>query len=214
LWIELILLFATFFLPGFLLQAQAGSGQSFNNPLYSISVLLQAIPQTLLIVYIVHIGGKGNLEEFGFREVRWKDLQFAVLTLVATFAVLIPLQALLESPGTGEGVFEWSFENLAIAPLVLFAMVAAAYREEVFFRAYTLRRLNQLGIPVVWAAAASTTIFALGHLYQGLSGFAVSFAIGLLMCGIFLRTGSLHAIGIGHGLYNFAVLLAAGAGGP
>lgn len=210
LWKELILVFATFFLPGFLFQTQAGSGRSFDDPMYSVSILLQAIPQTLLLLYIVETGKKGNLEVFGFRMIRWRDLPLAALVLAATFAVLVPLEALLDSPA--EQTFEWNFDNGAAVPLVLAATLAAAYREEVFFRAYALTRLGQLGASPVAAAVGTSVVFAFGHLYQGLSGFAVSLAIGLLMCGVFVRTKNLHAVGVGHGLYNFVVILASGAG--
>lgn len=205
LWKELILVFAAFFLPGFALQGRTGSGQSFDDPVYLVSIILQAVPQTLLLIYIVYIGEKGKLENFGILSPRWSDVPRGVGVGVLTFAVVIPLQLLLS--GTGSGGFTWQFTNPALIPLVVVATLAAAYREEVFFRAYALTRLETLGVKPIPAAAVASVAFGLGHVYQGVAGFVVAFAIGLVMSGIFLRTRSLHAIGIGHGLYNFVVLV-------
>lgn len=205
-WKELILVFATFFLPGFLLQGQQGSGSAFSDPMYLTSVLLQALPQSILLIYIVQIGEKGNLENFGFRRLRWGDLPRGVLVCVATFVVVIPMQALL--PSGSERTASLSFSNPALLVLVLATTMAAAYREEVFFRAYAVTRLQQMGTGPVVAIATTSIVFGAGHLYQGIAGLAISASIGLLMAAVFVRTRSLHALGIGHGLYNFIVLLA------
>lgn len=204
-WKELILVFAAFFLPGFALQGRTGSGQSFDDPVYLISILLQAVPQTLLLIYIVHIREKGKLENFGFRPPVWSDVPRGLAVGILTFGIVIPLQFLLGRGGS-DG-FAWRFTTPALAPLVILATLAAAYREEVFFRAYALTRLDSLGVTPIPAAFAVSLLFGLGHVYQGIAGFMIALTIGLVMSGIFLRTRNLHAIGIGHGLYNFVVLV-------
>jgi len=54
--------------------------------------------------------------------------------------------------------------------------------------------------------AASTALFAAGHVYEGPLAVAITATLGVLLSAAWLRRRSLHVVAIGHGAYNTAVL--------
>ena len=99
------------------------------------------------------------------------------------------------------------FSNYPILPLVFLTCICTGYLEESFFRAYLLTKGEGWGIGRTTLIVLSNTLFALGHLYQGMAGFFLTFLIGLALSWLFLRTRNLHFIAWSHGYYNFLVLL-------
>lgn len=69
--------------------------------------------------------------------------------------------------------------------------VTAGICEEVIYRGFLMAYFAELG--VVLAVIASSIIFGLGHLYQGVRGFVKISVIGLVAAGLFVLTGSLWA---------------------
>ncbi len=72
-------------------------------------------------------------------------------------------------------------------PLALLFGLTAGYREEFFFRAYLLTRLDELALPVPYAVAASTALFCVGHVYEGVMGVLVAAGLGVLFASVYLR---------------------------
>lgn len=68
--------------------------------------------------------------------------------------------------------------------------VTAGICEEILYRGFALAVLTPLA-GTVGAVALTSFGFGLGHAYQGASGFVKTTAIGLLMAGLFLLSGSL-----------------------
>ena len=102
--------------------------------------------------------------------------------------------------------FRWRLAGISQVPLAVLFGLVAGYREEFFFRAYLLRRMDQLGLPVALSVIISTLLFSAGHLYQGPLGAATAAALGVLFAGVYLRNRNLHVIAVAHGLYNASVL--------
>jgi membrane protease YdiL (CAAX protease family) len=176
-----------------------------------LSVILFGAPQVLLILYILDLQPATTLGAFGVAPLAARDLLGLAAVFLGTFAVLSPLLILLLLfPAAGRELadsgYRWKLQSPVQLPLALAFSVVGAYREELFFRSYLLTRLGQLGVPAVWAVAASTALFALGHWYEGLLGLAVAGLLGIYFSVVFLRTRNLHTIALGHALYNFTVL--------
>ncbi len=55
--------------------------------------------------------------------------------------------------------------------------------------------------------AASTALFCVGHIYEGVMGVVVAASLGVLFALVYLRLKNLHVIAFAHGLYNTLVLL-------
>jgi membrane protease YdiL (CAAX protease family) len=68
--------------------------------------------------------------------------------------------------------------------------VTAGVCEEMVYRGYLIWYLGH-AMGLGWAALGSSVLFVLGHAYQGVSGFLKTGAVGLVMAGLYLLTGSI-----------------------
>lgn len=209
---EMLILFSVFFLPGIIAQSGAMAGASFDNMMYLIQIVLVAVPQVLLILYVLELRGDTDRERFGLHQIRARDLLSGLLYYLALLGVFIPvglLVSLLPNENMREAIpnVSWSFSRLELLPAIALAMLAVGYREELFFRSYMVTRLEQLGLGGLGAIIVSTILFSIGHLYQGVAGLAVSLVIGMLFGVIYVRRRNLHGLAIAHALYNVTVLL-------
>ena len=96
---------------------------------------------------------------------------------------------------------------LLFVPLVFLSSMATGYAEELFFRVYLLSRLAQAGFGLVAALAFSSVLFGLAHGRQGLAGAVIASILGALFALRWQRSRSWHEIAIGHGLYDFVLLM-------
>jgi len=124
-------------------------------------------------------------------------MTLAADTLCALFA---PEQAASGAAASGNGLFLLTLiKSALLAPVV----------EELFFRGYLFHALAR--ISARRAALVSSLVFAFAH---GLSvhGFVPRLALGLLLCALMDRCGTLLAPMLVHGCYNAAIVVAAYAG--
>ncbi|MCE5256836.1 MAG: CPBP family intramembrane metalloprotease [Spirochaetaceae bacterium] len=83
------------------------------------------------------------------------------------------------------------------------------YSEELFFRCFAEESFRNIGLPPYWAMGAGALLFGLSHGAQGLGGMFVAALLGLAFS-LFRKNGkSLHALALGHALYDFITMLAA-----
>ncbi|HWR82135.1 MAG TPA: CPBP family intramembrane glutamic endopeptidase, partial [Candidatus Deferrimicrobium sp.] len=80
--------------------------------------------------------------------------------------------------------------------------------EETAFRGYLMTRLRLLGRFRSWAipTVISAVAFGICHAYQGLPGFIVITAYGVMLSILYIRTGSLWPPIIAHFFQDFAAL--------
>lgn len=203
---EAALLFIVLFLPGYL-----GGGSAVPQP---ATAMLQSIafglPQALLVAHLLRLQPDLPRERYGFVRPTRRDAVATVLVLAGAIAlagVFIALPALLPAVSDlGAAGYRWRLRSAVELPLALAFGLVAGYREELYFRAYLLGRLEEAGVPVTAATAASTALFAAGHLYEGPFGVAFAATLGLYFALCFLRTRSLHACALAHGLLNSGLL--------
>jgi membrane protease YdiL (CAAX protease family) len=213
----MILLFAVFFLPAILFQHGGIRPDAFDNVGYHLAVVVTALPQTLLIVYILWVQPQEDLSRFGFRTVDSPDLLAAVVVTLGMFVllaaagavVLLLPESMQEAVTTG---FRFRLTNAGMLPLALLSSLAIAYREEAFFRAYLLTRFEQLSLGPVSSVLLGAVAFSLGHLYQGFGGALIAFVLGIYLGWVYLKRRSVHVVAVAHALYNFAVLAISLAG--
>jgi len=208
--VEMALCFLAFFLPGYIAQAYEPAGRAVSTSVMIQSIIL-GVPQFLLLVYIASLSPESTLESWGFSRFRAADALRIILVLIACFAVFTPFAILVIALPKAIGKylasgFRWRLAGISQVPLAVVFGLVAGYREEFFFRAYLLRRMDQLGLPVALSVIIATLLFSAGHLYQGPLGAATSAALGVLFAGVYLRTRNLHVIAVAHGLYNASVL--------
>jgi membrane protease YdiL (CAAX protease family) len=214
--LELLLIFAAFYLPGLLWSSPAPQEDPARLALYMAQFLTSALPQLALFVYLLHlrglVDGTGSTwTDFGVPRPRTADLLWAVLVAVGILLLLTLLGLAIASLPGGlrkffQAGFRWRLAEARLLPLALAFCLVAGYREELFFRSYLLTRFAQAGLHPALAVAASSLLFAAGHAYQGPTGFAVALLMGVYFALVFLRMRNLHRLAWAHGLYNSVVL--------
>lgn len=203
------LLFGVMFLPGYLAQAGSVDPALFSSWLFHLQNLATALPQVLLLVYVLQLRSDISPADVGWVRPRLMDLVYGVLVAAGAYVLVIPTQWAAGLLGGGTE-FRFSAPGPELIPAVLVTTLLTGYREELFFRSYLITRLRHLGLQPTLAGPVAVLIFSIGHLYQGLSGLFVTFVLGAYFAVIYLKTGRLHPIALGHGLYNMISLLLAG----
>ena len=207
----MVLLFLVFYLPGYLwpdqdiIQSLTGLGP------YMLQFLVMAVPQILLLLYVLKLR-EDNWTSFGLLAPRPVDLLYALVIFAGIFALLLIMGLILALlPTGGEALFSegfrWKLRDPRLIPVVLLFCLVTGYREELFFRSYLLTRFSQASLPVAAGIGMSTLLFASGHVYQGLAGFAVAVIQGLYFSVLFILLKNIHPLAIAHGLYNTTVLI-------
>ncbi len=209
--LEMLLLFSAFFLPGYLGQASMTASVAVDPVAMMLQAIALGIPQLLLMVYVVSVQPDGSLDNWGIVALRPRDGAPIALLLACSLTVIIGFMGLARLlPQNGAGLlyrgYRWGLARPSQIPLALLFGLTVGYREEFFFRAYLLRRLDQAGLPSWAGLALSTALFSAGHLYEGFLGVALAACLGALFSIAYLRRGSLHVVAISHGLYNAVAL--------
>lgn len=209
----MILLFLLFYLPGYLWPQQELLQSSENLRSYMLQFLMIALPQILLLLYILTLRATENpCSEFGILRPRARDLLHALLIFAGVFPLLTLLGVIfILLPSAGRSLFttgfRWKLEDPRLIPLVLLFCLVTGYREELFFRSYLLTRFRQLQLPIFLGIGMSTLLFAAGHVYQGAAGLAVALIQGVYFSILFVRIKNIHPLAVAHGLYNATVLV-------
>ncbi len=192
------------------------SGKAFdllsNAWAFSLFLLLESAIAFFLLFVIFRIRGE-RLSGLGLRWHRWKSHTVLGLGMVPVlllmngvialaFRTYLPRYFLEENPLTG----------LVRTPgqlvlLIFSALIAGGIKEEVQ-RAFILNRFRfYLGGTwtglVVWSLA-----FGLGHYVQGVQGVVIAVLYGFIFGLIYLRSGSLVAPIVAHGVYDSVALVA------
>ena len=208
---EALLLFLVLFLPGYLSQPAAASATPADTVRAMLQSVIFGVPQVLLMLHLLRLQPEVPLEHFGLYRPRVRDALRAAGRLPRFPRTGGPVRrrhgAGARAPGAGRrrGTAGASHSGWQL-PLALVFGLTAGYREELYFRAYLLGRFEQAGIPRTAGVAASTALFALGHLYEGVLGVALALVMGLYFSLVYLRSRSLHVPAVAHGLFNAALL--------
>jgi membrane protease YdiL (CAAX protease family) len=211
--LEALLVFAAFFLPGFLAQSRLQAGDQ-DIVLTMLTSLVMSVPQILLILYLLSLQPGLRFPDFGILKLTVRDPLSGFIAYLGILAVMIgiivclaPIMLFLPERARDTVLqgYRWGLDNPLQLPFALVFCVVSAYREELFFRAYLLTRFEQIGVPAAPAVAATAMLFASGHLYEGWIALLVTGIQGVYLAYVFRKRRNLHTVSIAHGLYNFTV---------
>jgi membrane protease YdiL (CAAX protease family) len=145
----------------------------------------------------------------------WKrTVLLGIGTLVAFFFISIALQVIaINLPGAEVPAIDQSRFNPLEGNLVMFllfvvlAWTTIAFGEEMFYRAFLITQFGDIfpgsKLGSVLALLSSSLIFGLVHWVEGPLGIVNTFAMGLLLGAVYLRSGrNLWITIIAHGLAN------------
>ncbi len=207
---EILVLFSALFLPGIIAQAGTIDPGAFNNVTYHIQTITIALAQSLLVLHVLSLHEDTDRGRFGFVPLRLSRVALGLALGVGLILIVLPIGALEQVLSGEEGSIttgvRFRLERPELLPLVIPTSLAIGYREEIFFRAFLLPRLEELGASPATAVIISTAAFAVGHLYQGILGGIVTAAIGAVLAIVFLRRRDVHLVAVAHAAYNAAVL--------
>jgi membrane protease YdiL (CAAX protease family) len=208
--VEALLLFLAFFLPGFIAQASVRPDGALSTFALVQSIAV-GVPQFLLMAFVAGATGPSSSPTWGFSRLRGADALRILVLVVICFAAVAPFFLAVSALPSSWSLslsrgYRWGLQSAGQLPLALAFSLTSGYREEFFFRAYLLKRLDDAAVPPGAAVALSTGLFCIGHIYEGPLGVAIAAALGIVFAVAYLRRGNLHVIAIAHGLYNTAVL--------
>ena len=213
----MILFFSVYYLPGLFAQQGGFNRDAFGTIGFNLWVLIVAIPQMLLLLYVLELQEPETIRSLGLSFTSRAFIPRMAATLAGLFAVALVTTWIVESLVAGKAVFDttgtgtsWHVGSVAIVPLLFISSLAIGYREELFFRAYLMTRLDQMEVTPAAAVVLSAILFAAGHLYEGVAGVSVALASGLFLALAYRSGRNLHQVAIAHGLYNFAILILSG----
>ena len=208
--IEPVLLFSVLFLPGYISQYQPFDGKLLVDTLFNIVYIISVIPQVLLIVYLIVRDNSAGKEKYGLNKITWKEALYGSGVALVIFLCILPLITLSSFTGVGGNEvltdIKWQAVQPEILPFVFITSIVTGYREELFFRSYLINKLTEASIEKRTAIGGSVLLFSAGHIYQGFFAFLSALLIAIVLAVLFTRYRNLHAIAIGHGLFNFVVL--------
>ena len=141
--------------------------------------------------------------DFGLVRTRfWPAVGWAALAMVAFYAFAILWTTLVGEPKqtTAEDIGANESELALIAAGVLF-VVFAPIGEEFFFRGFFYATLRT-SLPAGWAAIVNGMVFGLIHASTGVSAVPALVLLGVLLCLVRERTGSLYPCIAIHALNN------------
>ena len=198
-----LILFSVLFLPGYIYQNAESAALVFSNASMMVQNLAIGVPQIALIVFFII-----SFNATAAAGLRFRPSDPVKALAVSAGIILVAAPAALLSRFLGDSGFiqtiPFSADPFRFA-LLLAVCLATGYREELFFRVYLLSELSHYG--AVPASIASVALFSIGHLYQGVASFAATALIGAFLCVVYLKYRNAHIIAIGHGLYNFTVIV-------
>jgi membrane protease YdiL (CAAX protease family) len=204
--LEAFIVFLSFYFASFIFAG--APAKPLSGPAYHLAVLAVNLPRALLVLYIMAVGD--GLRPFDIALPRPVDAARGLLCAVGALAVVIVPGLLFSALGIQNPFLAQAGSGTragpALFPLILASSMATGYCEELFFRSYLMRRLGQGGMPVLWAAIASSLIFGGGHGYQGVIGLVSGSLLGLFFAWRWQAGKNIHEIAIGHGFFDAAIL--------
>jgi membrane protease YdiL (CAAX protease family) len=141
--------------------------------------------------------------DFGLRSTRfWGAVGWSALGIAAFLAFLLTWTAIVGAPkqNTAEEVGANESQLALIAAGVLF-VVFAPIAEEFFFRGFFYGSLRSK-LPTVWAVLINGTVFGAIHATTGVSAVPPLIFLGIVLCLIREKTGSLYPCIAIHALNN------------
>jgi membrane protease YdiL (CAAX protease family) len=166
--------------------------------------------QTAVMVPILRFGAARAAIDWRLRA---RDAGEALLIAAAMVTALAALGALLDAApeslrGTLQRGHRWQLQHAGQIPLAAAFVVAGAYREESYFRAYFVTLFRRTGAPPWLTTLASALLFGAGHLYQGWAAAGFAVLMGAALAYLFQQRPALHRVVLAHALFNGLVLAA------
>lgn len=162
----------------------------------------------ILFILLISFLQDGNLKNLNFKKLRTKEIKtiiicYLLLELVMDF-VFQPLVSFIFNEPADYSAFSMIEGNNSLYLKWLFNMwLSAAIGEELLFRGFVFAQLQPIfGNKKIILILVSAALFSLPHLYQGLSGLAMTFLFGIAFAYIYSKYKNIWINIIVHGLID------------
>lgn len=200
---------------GGLEASQAPEAQALTNPAMQASLIVSTFAgQIIAIVLAVWFAGfKGGrrsavlaLAPAGGGVLTY--LASAALFVAAAVAAGFVIGTLLpHDPLEDLRLWQPFLQSPAAPFMLLLIVVGAPLSEELLFRGFLFSALARSRIGLIGASLVSTALWTLPHAGYSLQGMLTVFIVGLALCAILVRTGSLRVTIFCHAVYNAGVVV-------
>ncbi|SIQ92326.1 CAAX protease self-immunity [Alkalispirochaeta americana] len=208
---EIFLLWAIVFLPGYFSAGSPGGASFLDSPQGLLAVAIKQTVFALLVIHLLDVQGEAEFLRSPWKVWSGKTLLGAGAIALSLLALAALLRALTVSSGQPFSPKSASSPlitaPLTTIPLLTGTLLAVAYGEEIFFRAYLLIRLNQAGLSSMPALLISATLFALTHQWQGPEAVFFAWISGIFLGSVWILRPGIHHLALGHAAYNALALL-------
>lgn len=197
---------------GHVVGRESLKAQTLTPALFVVQLVGYALPVLLLFGVLPRLARR-SLADLGLRAPTPVELLWGVLGAVAMLIAadsVGALQAALLHLKTEEVQVQWLAHERGpmIVAFAFLAIVLAPFFEELAFRGFLFNALLRF-MPVAAAAVLAGLIFGLIHYQAGNAGAILPLAAGgMVLCGVYYRSGSLAASMISHGLFNAFTVVA------
>lgn len=206
--LEAAVILAAQYLTAYLPADSAAIGAMLSKPSFYLLSVCGTLPGALLVLYMM--ATTDGLAAFGTGRPGRASLYRGAALAAAALGAMLALGYVLGLLGISNPIWAGrGAASLALIPLILAASAATGYCEELYFRAFLLRRLSQAGLRPAPAIAASALVFGAAHGAQGIAGLVTAGALGLLFAWRFSRGRDVHEVAIAHAAYNAAIFFIA-----
>jgi uncharacterized protein len=169
----------------------------------NLASIAQLLAWGALGLYLLSRSGIGP-RDIGLGRPRWKADVLGGIGLAALIGVPgLALYVLARVIGLSASVVPTTLtDTWWRIPVLILAAFANAWAEEVIVVGYLLTRLRQLGAGGTRALVYSSVLRGAYHLYQGFSAGLGNFAMGVVFCFVWRRSGRLWPLIVAHGLID------------
>jgi hypothetical protein len=141
---------------------------------------------------------------------RAADLANALLVAASAAAVALALALFALLAGATNPLLMSASASLDLKTIALMALssLATGYSEELYFRYFAVAALERSGFSLRAAALASALLFGISHASQGALGIVAAGILALVFSFHAAKGRGIHALALGHAIYDFALLAA------
>jgi uncharacterized protein len=195
---------ALFALPAFMATYRAVTGENHSNG----QVLGREFAVFLLVGLLLWIVKRWELLPLTSIGLRIDTLRTSLLRglwlAVIVLAVTVGLYLILRRAGVHLGEDRGSVFHPALW-VVTVSMLRAGVAEEIFYRGFSIERLQSLTGSKLWAALVSLSVFAASHYRQGVGGVIAAFVLGGILTAAYMKFRDLLANITAHFLADFVL---------
>lgn len=204
--LEPFALYLVLFLPLLLTSRPvSNSFSAINEGDFYLKRILYSIPLIILILSLMLKTGKHTPQFYGLNRPNLKKTSLILLLAPLLIVLSLVISTIISHLDPQAIISRPQFTNYKIIPLLIIAFTAAAYMEELLFRAYLYQNLAKWNSPRV-AMIISSFLFCLPHIDQGSGALIGTFILGLCFSMIYLKTKNLHIAAITHLFYNLSAI--------